>query len=160
MLIQTNFSSGFVLPCTNRCLVKFHDELISCLNEDKKNCLSTRDYNLLLGAEKLLKMPVYDPELKSSQKIIKIGSGAEIVIDKQSPVIILMDGAFVLKNDFLLQNQELITVGSSLGSAILNKGKGETGKFKVNGKIHNFEILRVLPYKEIKSLFFPKITMN
>lgn len=159
MLIQTNFIGGRMLPCTSRCLLNYYQGLLDCLKQDKKNCLTTKDYNLFILAEKLLDMPVHNP-LKTNSKTIRTGSGAEIIINKQAPKLVFMDAVCVLKNDFLQPNQEIITVNSPLGNALLNREVGETGKFKEHGKIYNFEILKVFPYETTKNTFFPKMAVN
>lgn len=158
MQIQSR-SFGFTVPCTHRCLVNYCEEIRSYLKKDKNNCLSEEDHNLLSVAKKLLNVPVYEPdEAKISKKVVKIGNGIEITIDKKPPLFVFLDGVYVLKNDFLLLNQEIVTVGSPLGSALLNKARNEKGKFKTKqGKIHTFEVLDILQYKEAKPFFFPKM---
>ncbi len=158
MQIQTCFAGGQLLPCTEKCLANYYEGLLDCLNQDKNNCLSAKDYNLFLLAEKLLRMPVCKND-KTNSTVIRNGSGAELVIDKKILKLVFLDGASVIKNDFLPFNQDIVTISSPIGSAILNKKKNEKGKFKLSGKLHDFQILKVFPYEETKRLFFPKIAI-
>jgi len=114
-----------------------------------------KEQELLLKAEKLLKMPIFMPE-NNKGSVVRLGKGIEVVIDKKPPMLVMIDGALVLKEE--LFGKELIAQGSPLGMALMNKAKKAVGHFKVGGKIHTFEILDIIPYEKTKRLFFPKIS--
>jgi transcription elongation GreA/GreB family factor len=124
---------------------------------DENNILGKKEEDLLEKARTLLKMPIYYPKEHGNK--VKLGSGVEVVIDKRKPIIVLIDGALVLKED-LLPEQELIPLNSPLGNALMNRGKNESGNFKINGKIHTFKIYNVFHYEKTKHLFFPKFKLN
>ena len=156
LIINTHPSAGFILPCTNKLLSNFKNDLLFCLKQDKKNILGIKEEELLNKANKLLKMPIFKPDCFKSA-VVKMGKGVEVVIDGRPPIWVMIDGVLVLKQE--LFGKELIAQGTPLGMALMNKAKKAVGRFKVDGKFHNFEILNIIPYQEAKMLFFPKISL-
>lgn len=146
MFIQQKPSSGYLTVGTS----KFVHQLLMLKMLGDLKLLEQQIYWLKVFS----RMPTYSPI--DQTKIVKLGSGVEVIVNKKNMLRVFLDGAVVARNELPTDHHLIITADSMFGKALINSNCGDKKHYKENGKFFNFEVYRIRTYSEGKQEFFKK----